>query len=75
MGVWEQKIFMEKIKLKELVGTIVLMQFSNFSSNILVLDEIFDSLDIKSSNAVINALAKRLTDIESIFMNTLMNKM
>lgn len=48
----------------------MLMQFSNFSSNILVLDEIFDSLDSKSSDAVVNTISKRLTDIESVFIVT-----
>ena len=46
------------------------MQFSNFSSNILVLDEIFENLDAKSSDAVVDALNKELVDIESIFIVT-----
>ena len=48
----------------------MLVQFSNFSSNILVLDEIFENLDVKSSDAVVNTINKRLTDIESIFIVT-----
>ena len=48
----------------------MLMQFSNFSSNILVLDEIFENLDAKSSDAVVDALNKELVDIESIFIVT-----
>ena len=48
----------------------MLMQFSNFSSNILVLDEIFDSCDAKSSDAIVNTISKRLVDIESVFIVT-----
>lgn len=53
----------------------MLMQFSNFSSNILVLDEIFDSLDNKSSDAVVNTISKRLTDTESVFIVTHRNNL
>ena len=53
----------------------MLMQFSNFSSNILVLDEIFDSLDSKSSDAVVNTISKRLTDTESVFIVTHRNNL
>ena len=53
----------------------MLMQFSNFSSNILVLDEIFDSCDAKSSDAIINTINKRLVDIESVFIVTHRNNL
>lgn len=53
----------------------MLMQFSNFSSNILVLDEIFENLDSKSCDAVVNALNKELVDIESIFIVTHRNNL
>ena len=48
----------------------MLCQFSNFSSNILVLDEITDALDKIGCNKVIETITKRLTDIESVFIIT-----
>ncbi len=48
----------------------MLCQFSNFSSNILVLDEIFDNLDITGCSQIINVITKRLVNIESVFIIT-----
>ena len=48
----------------------MLCQFSSFSSNIIVLDETFESLDFLGCQKVIDVIAKRLTDIESIFIVT-----
>ena len=48
----------------------MLCQFSNFSSNILVLDEITDALDALGCAKVIDVITKRLTDIESVFIIT-----
>ena len=43
-------------------------QYLNFSSNILVLDEIFDALDSESCDRVINFVTNELKDIESVFI-------
>ena len=48
----------------------MLCQYSNFSSNILVLDEVFDNLDSISCSQIIDVITKRLTDIESVFIIT-----
>ncbi len=48
----------------------MLCQFSNFNSNILVLDEIFDNLDSTGCSQIIDVITKRLTDIESVFIIT-----
>ena len=48
----------------------MLCQFNNFSSNILVLDEITENLDEHSTTAVFNCIAKKLTDVESVFIIT-----
>lgn len=48
----------------------MLCQFSNFSSNIIVLDEIFDNLDSTGCDKVLNLISKKLNDIESIFIVT-----
>lgn len=45
-----------------------LCQYLNFSSNILVLDEIFDALDSESCDRVINFITNELRDIESVFI-------
>lgn len=42
--------------------------YLNFSSNILCLDEIFDNLDSKGVQNVINLISNKLNDIESIFI-------
>ena len=43
-------------------------QYLQFSSNILVLDEITDALDAESCDKVINFITNDLSDIESIFI-------
>ena len=48
----------------------MLCHFSNFSSNILVLDETFESLDFLGCQKIIDVITKRLTDIESVFIIT-----
>lgn len=46
----------------------MMKQFLGFSSNILVMDEIFDALDVSSTTTILNLISTRLTDIESIFI-------
>jgi DNA repair exonuclease SbcCD ATPase subunit len=46
----------------------MLSRYLDFSSNILVLDEIFDNLDPAGTRGVLQLIAQRLTDIESIFI-------
>lgn len=46
----------------------ILMQYLNFNSNIIVLDEITDFLDKKSCAAVMKLLEKELNTIESVFI-------
>jgi DNA repair exonuclease SbcCD ATPase subunit len=46
----------------------MMSQYLSFTSNILVLDEIFDSLDIKGTTNVLNLISKKLNDVESIFI-------
>lgn len=46
----------------------MLCQYLDFSSNILVLDEIFDNLDSIGCSKVLNLIAQKLVDIESIFI-------
>jgi DNA repair exonuclease SbcCD ATPase subunit len=48
----------------------MLCQYLNFSSNILVLDEITDNLDSKGSEKIVNFISNKLTDIESVFIIT-----
>lgn len=43
-------------------------QYLQFSSNILVLDEITDALDAESCDKVINFITQELNDIESVFI-------
>ena len=43
-------------------------QYLQFSSNILVLDEITDALDAESCDKVINFITNELNDIESVFI-------
>lgn len=45
-----------------------LCKYLNFSSNILVLDEISDALDSESCDRVINFITNELKDIESVFI-------
>lgn len=46
----------------------MLSEYMNFSSSILVLDEIFDSLDSIGCEKVINMINKRFTDVNSIYI-------
>lgn len=46
----------------------MLCQYLDFSSNILVLDEIFDNLDSYGCDKVINLISNKLNDVESIFI-------
>ena len=46
----------------------MMSQYLSFTSNILVLDEIFDGLDIMGTTNVLNLISKRLTDVGSIFI-------
>ena len=48
----------------------MLVQFSNFSSNILVLDEIFDNLDDIGCQRVLNLITNSFVDVSSIFIIT-----
>lgn len=46
----------------------MLSEYMNFSSSILVLDEIFDNLDSAGCEKVINMISKRFNDINSIYV-------
>lgn len=46
----------------------MMSQYLSFTSNILVLDEIFDGLDIMGTTNVLNLISKKLNDVESIFI-------
>ena len=48
----------------------MLCKLSNFSSNILVLDELFDGLDSMGCQKVIDIITQYLTDVESVFIIT-----
>ena len=48
----------------------MLCKHLNFSSNILVLDELFDNLDSTGCQRVLNLIATKLNDVESIFIVT-----
>jgi len=48
----------------------MLCKYLNFSSNIIVLDEIFDNLDEKGCQNVINLISTKLSDVRSIFIVT-----
>lgn len=48
----------------------MLSQFLNFSSNILVLDEICDNLDYIGCQKVMNLISTKLSDISSLFIIT-----
>lgn len=48
----------------------MLSKFLNFSSNILVLDEIFDNLDSIGCQKVIDLISNKLIDVSSIFIVT-----
>jgi DNA repair exonuclease SbcCD ATPase subunit len=46
----------------------MMSQYLSFTSNIIVLDEIFDNLDIMGTTNVLNLVSKKLNDVESIFI-------
>lgn len=46
----------------------MLCSFLNFSSNVLVLDEVTDNLDITGCQRVINFISTRLDDVSSIYI-------
>lgn len=46
----------------------MLCKFLNFSSNILVLDEITDSLDIIGSQKMFNLISTKLNDVEAVYI-------
>lgn len=48
----------------------MLCTFMNFSSSIIVLDEIFDNLDELGSQKVLDVISNRLKDVESIYIIT-----
>lgn len=48
----------------------MLCLFSNFSSNIIVLDELFDNIDSTGAEMVIDLISKVLQDIDSVFIIT-----
>ena len=48
----------------------MLVNLLNFSSNILVLDEIFDNLDSLGSSSLVELILEELADVESIFIIT-----
>lgn len=48
----------------------MLCDYLNFSSNILVVDEIFDNLDAIGCDKVINMISDKLRDISSVFIIT-----
>lgn len=46
----------------------MLCKYLNFSSNILAFDELFDNLDELGTQEVLNLIAKKLTDVESVYI-------
>ena len=46
----------------------LLQTYLGYSSNILVLDEIFDNLDKQATTKIIDLITEKLKDIESIFI-------
>ena len=48
----------------------MLCKYLNFSSNILVVDELFDNLDSIGCERVLNLLSNKLNDVESVYIIT-----
>ena len=46
----------------------MLCKYLNFSSNILVLDELTDNLDSKGCDKLFNLISSNLNDVESIYI-------
>ena len=48
----------------------MLCQFSNFSSNVLALDELFDNIDAIGCAKVVDLITNKIKDVDSIFIIT-----
>lgn len=48
----------------------MLCKYLNFSSNVLAVDELFDSLDSIGCEKVLNLITKKLSDVETIYIIT-----
>lgn len=48
----------------------MLCKYLGFSSNIIVLDEIFDNLDAQGCQNILNLISSKLNDVQSIFIIT-----
>lgn len=48
----------------------MLCKFLNFSSNIIVLDELFDNLDSKGCQNILDLISKNLSDVETVYIIT-----
>ena len=48
----------------------MLCKFLDFSSNLIVLDELFDNLDSIGCQKVLNLISSKLSDVESIYIVT-----
>lgn len=46
----------------------MMQEYTNFTSNIIVLDEILDNLDSVGCDSILNFITTKLSDIESIFI-------
>ena len=46
----------------------MMSKYLDFSSNVLILDEIFDNLDAMATTNVLNLISNKLTDIDSMFI-------
>ena len=46
----------------------MMQEYTGFTSNILVLDEILDNLDSVGCDSILNFITNKLSDIESIFI-------
>jgi ABC-type transport system involved in cytochrome bd biosynthesis fused ATPase/permease subunit len=48
----------------------MLCTYLNFNSNILVLDEVFDSMDVTSCQQILELISNKLSDVKSIYVIT-----
>lgn len=48
----------------------MLCQFLNFSSNIIILDELFDNLDSQGCQKVLDLISMKLTEVQNIYIVT-----
>lgn len=70
---YEQLSGGEKQKLDIIIQLAIrdmLCKYMDFSSNIFVLDEIFDNLDDTGSEKILNLISQRLEDVSSIYIVT-----